>query len=144
MQDEVRRFDPEDVLATSARERVDSLLLVGDAFRRPLLAALESGEHDSSSLAIIVSRTAVISASIKEALLAKLPGPMIVDSIGSSESGQQGVHVSSKESAQSGRFTLTRGARVLSADMQRVLAPGQDELGWLAQRGRVPLGYLGD
>jgi acyl-CoA synthetase (AMP-forming)/AMP-acid ligase II len=144
MQNEVRRFDPEDVLATIARERVDNLLLVGDAFGRPLLAALESGKHDVSSLEMIVSSGAVLSASIKEALLAKLPRLVIVDSIGSSESGQQAVHLSSNESVQSGRFALTRSARVLSADLQRVLAPGQDELGWLAQRGRVPLGYLGD
>ena len=33
---------------------------------------------------------------------------------------------------------------VLSADMTRVLAPGDDEIGWLAQQGLVPLGYLDD
>jgi fatty-acyl-CoA synthase len=33
---------------------------------------------------------------------------------------------------------------IVSEDLRRVLGPGEDELGWLAQRGRVPLGYLGD
>ena len=33
---------------------------------------------------------------------------------------------------------------VLSGSLERVLQPGDDELGWLSQSGRVPLGYLGD
>jgi acyl-CoA synthetase (AMP-forming)/AMP-acid ligase II len=33
---------------------------------------------------------------------------------------------------------------VVSEDMTRVLLPGDDEVGWFAQQGRVPLGYLGD
>ena len=33
---------------------------------------------------------------------------------------------------------------MLSADRTRFLAPGEDEVGWTARRGRVPLGYLGD
>jgi fatty-acyl-CoA synthase len=34
---------------------------------------------------------------------------------------------------------------VLSDDRSRILTPDDgDELGWLAQRGHVPLGYLGD
>jgi fatty-acyl-CoA synthase len=144
IQDEVKRFDPDDVLRVIARERVDSLLLVGDAFGRPLLAALESGRHAVPSLKAITNSGAIMTAPIKEALLAKLPGLAIVDSIGSSESGQQGVNVSTQQGAQSGRFALTRSARVLSEDLSRVLAPEDDELGWLAQQGRVPLGYLGD
>jgi acyl-CoA synthetase (AMP-forming)/AMP-acid ligase II len=32
----------------------------------------------------------------------------------------------------------------VSADLSRVLAPGDDEMGWFAQKGRVPLGYFGD
>jgi fatty-acyl-CoA synthase len=33
---------------------------------------------------------------------------------------------------------------VLSQDRSRILEPGEDELGWTARRGRVPLGYIGD
>jgi 3-oxocholest-4-en-26-oate---CoA ligase len=32
----------------------------------------------------------------------------------------------------------------LSADLDRVLAPGDPEIGWLAKSGRLALGYLGD
>ncbi len=33
---------------------------------------------------------------------------------------------------------------MLSADRSRLLAAGDDEIGWTARRGRVPLGYLDD
>ncbi|MEL7206725.1 MAG: acyl-CoA synthetase, partial [Actinomycetota bacterium] len=41
-------------------------------------------------------------------------------------------------------FRPMKGATVVSAALDRVLAPGDDEMGWFAQEGRVPLGYLGD
>jgi fatty-acyl-CoA synthase len=48
-----------------------------------------------------------------------------------------------KDGASAG-FAPSPGATVLSADRSRVLEPGDDEIGWTARRGRVPLGYLGD
>jgi 3-oxocholest-4-en-26-oate---CoA ligase len=36
------------------------------------------------------------------------------------------------------------GNVVLSADLDRVLEPGDPEIGWLAKTGRLALGYLGD
>jgi fatty-acyl-CoA synthase len=33
---------------------------------------------------------------------------------------------------------------VLAPDLSRLAAPGDEELGWFAQTGRVPLGYSGD
>jgi 3-oxocholest-4-en-26-oate---CoA ligase len=41
-------------------------------------------------------------------------------------------------------FVPSAGAAVISADRSRFLAPGDDEIGWTARRGRVPLGYLHD
>jgi fatty-acyl-CoA synthase len=41
-------------------------------------------------------------------------------------------------------FTLTDDAGVLSDDRTRFLRAGDDEIGWTARRGRVPLGYLHD
>jgi fatty-acyl-CoA synthase len=144
IQDEVRRFDADDVLRVIARERVDNLLVVGDAFGRPLLDALERATQVPPTLAIVTNSGASMSWGVKDALLARLPGAMIVDGVGSSESGQQGVSVSKAGAAQAGRFALTHSARVLDAELKRVLGRGETEVGWLAQRGRVPLGYLGD
>ncbi|MDH5672466.1 MAG: acyl-CoA synthetase [Myxococcales bacterium] len=144
IQDEVRRFDPEDVLKVVARERVEGLLLVGDAFGRPLIEALEQSELELPSLRAVTNSGAPLSADLKQRWMRRIPGLMVVDAIGSSESGQQGVNVSAGGEAQTGKFALSHSARVLSADLSRVLGPGDDELGWLAQGGRVPLGYLGD
>jgi fatty-acyl-CoA synthase len=42
------------------------------------------------------------------------------------------------------RFPLGPTARLLSADRARFLQPGDDEIGWIARSGHVPLGYLDD
>ena len=70
---------------------------------------------------------------------------MIVDAVGASETGSQMSHVSAAGAKSStGRFTPGPSAAVVSADLSAVHEPGHDGDGWLAQRGRVPLGYLGD
>jgi acyl-CoA synthetase (AMP-forming)/AMP-acid ligase II len=51
---------------------------------------------------------------------------------------------SSRAQSASGRFAPNPGAVVVSEDMTRILSPGDDEIGWLAQQGLIPLGYLGD
>jgi 3-oxocholest-4-en-26-oate---CoA ligase len=43
IQDDVKRFDPADMLSVCQRERVNFLQIVGDAFGRPLLDELERG-----------------------------------------------------------------------------------------------------
>ena len=43
-----------------------------------------------------------------------------------------------------GTFTPGPAPACVAEDLDRVLEPGDDEVGWLAQHGRVPLGYLGD
>jgi fatty-acyl-CoA synthase len=43
-----------------------------------------------------------------------------------------------------GRFAGNTNTKVVSEDLTSVLAPGHEELGWLAEAGYVPLGYKGD
>jgi fatty-acyl-CoA synthase len=142
---ETRRLDPDELWSTAERERVTGLVIVGDAFARPLLDQLERRPYALDALGSIWSGGAVLSARSKQALLAALPGVRIVDVVGSSETGSQGEAVSrAGERVQSGGFAPRRGACVLSDDLARELEPGDSEIGWLAQQGRVPLGYLGD
>jgi fatty-acyl-CoA synthase len=139
------RLDPDDVLATAAREGVASLLIVGDAFARPLLDQLGQRSYDLSALRAIVTGGALLNATLKQELLERLPQVRILDTVGSSETGAQGQHVSSRESGvATGTFQPGADSCVLDADLTRVLPPGDAELGWFAKRGRVPLGYLGD
>jgi acyl-CoA synthetase (AMP-forming)/AMP-acid ligase II len=145
IQDDPARLDPHDVLDTVDRERATSLLIVGDAFARPLVDALRTGRHDGSGLRHLLTGGATLSAHVKEDLLALLPGLRIVDVLGSSETGRQGVHTSdAARGASTGTFEQSPTSVVLAADRDHVLAPGSPDLGWLAQTGRVPRGYLGD
>ena len=54
------------------------------------------------------------------------------------------MHSVSGDSTTAGRFGPGPGAVVVSEQLDAVLAPGHEGLGWLAQSGSVPLGYLGD
>ncbi len=144
IQDDPRRLDAEDILATVARHEVTSLLIVGDAFARPLVEALRAGEHHVPSLRFLLTGGAILSTVVKEELLALLPQLRIVDVLGSSETGRQGVNRSDAGRGAAAGFAPSRTAGVLAADLQRVLEPGDPELGWLTQTGRVPRGYLGD
>jgi acyl-CoA synthetase (AMP-forming)/AMP-acid ligase II len=145
IQDRPAHFDADDVLATIAREQVTRLLVVGDAFARPLLDELRGGRHEVACLKFLLSSGAALGEDLKRALLEELPSLTIVDALGASETGPQGHNVSTREAtARGGRFVPGPNACVLDEDLGRVLAPGHQGLGWFAQRGPVPLGYLGD
>ncbi|HEU4362246.1 MAG TPA: acyl-CoA synthetase [Mycobacterium sp.] len=138
------RFDANEAWALASRERVLSLSIVGDAFGRPLADALEAGDYDLSGLAVLFSGGAVLSAPLKRRFHDLLPNVTILDAGGSSETGPQMGQTSSRTQAVTGRFIPNPGAVVVSEDLTRILKPGDDEIGWLAQQGFVPLGYLGD
>ncbi|HEY8515306.1 MAG TPA: acyl-CoA synthetase [Candidatus Binatia bacterium] len=145
IQGETRRLDADDVWRTIERERVTSMLIVGDAFARPLVDALARGSYDVDSLRLIVSGGAPLSPTLKRALHELLPKVTLLDAVGSSETGRQGQSFSTRPSEiASGSFVPVPDNCVLSEDCSRVLGPGDVEIGWLAKTGRVPLGYLGD
>ncbi len=143
-------FDPDDVLRTISREQANMLLIVGDAFGRPLVdqleAAAEAGTpYDLSSLLMVASGGAPLNSTLKDRILAQLPTVMVMDAVGASETGSQMAHVSAAgQQATTGTFTPGPGAAIVSEDLTAVLEAGHAEVGWLAQEGRVPLGYLGD
>ena len=144
VQSQPERLDPADVWGLVERERLSFLLIVGDAFARPLLDGLTQADYDLSSLTVLLSGGAPLSAHLKEEFLRHLPTLMIVDGLGSSEAGGQLSHVSAGSGATTGTFPISPGNHVLSEYLDRELAPGDDELGWLAKSGNLALGYLGD
>jgi 3-oxocholest-4-en-26-oate---CoA ligase len=146
IQDDVVGLDADDIYRTIEREKVSMLLIVGDAFGRPLADQIEKkGDYDLSSLFAIISGGAPLNSTLKDRLLAALPGKMIIDAVGASETGTQMSSVSAQAGAAStGTFTPGPGAAMVSEDLTTILEAGHEEIGWLAQRGRVPLGYLGD
>jgi fatty-acyl-CoA synthase len=143
LHDDAAPFDARTILETVARERVNFMSIVGDAFASRLIEEMRARSYELDSLHTLATGGAVTSESCKEALLELLPRITIVDGYGASETGGMAYGASRREAKASG-FAPREGAAVLSADRQRFLAPGDDEIGWTARRGRVPLGYLGD
>jgi len=138
------RFDPAEALTQAKREAVASLTIVGDAFARPMLRELETGHHDLPALTSLITGGAAMNSRVMNGLLELLPQATIIEAVGSSETGAQMSQILSHPQESTGRFTPLPGAVVASKDMTRILSPGESEIGWLAQRGFVPLGYLGD
>jgi acyl-CoA synthetase (AMP-forming)/AMP-acid ligase II len=111
---------------------------------RPLIDELERGGHDASGLFVLTSGGASLNEALKARFLEQVPHAMVLDAVGSSETGAQMGHVSSKGSVSTGTFTPGAEATIVDASMTRVLGTDETETGWLAQRGHVPIGYLGD
>jgi 3-oxocholest-4-en-26-oate---CoA ligase len=140
----VDHFDAEDVVRTIERERVMTVTVVGDAMARPLVAAIEKGTADVSSLAVVANGGALLTPYLKQRLIEALPHALVIDGVGSSETGAQMHHMSMSGAVSTGTFNAGPDTFVAAEDLTAILPPGHDGMGWLAQRGYVPLGYKGD
>lgn len=141
-----RQLDIVELLDTVQERRVTELCIVGDAFCRPMVDALDAAPDrwDLGSLKAVSSSGMMWSQANKDRLLRHAPNAVLVDFLNSSEASGMGRAVSSRERpTQSARFRLGRNAFVLGAD-GRPLPPGSPEVGRIAVRGGVPLGYYGD
>ncbi|HEY7626550.1 MAG TPA: acyl-CoA synthetase [Ilumatobacteraceae bacterium] len=143
-----RTLDPHEVLRTTQARRVTSLVIVGDAFAKPLLAAMEEaadrGErYDLSSLVVILSSGVMWTTEVKEALLERIPQVLLFDAIGSTE-GSMGNQMSTRGgSTATAKFTQNPTTKVFTDDGREV-QPGSDEIGLVAAGGFVPIGYYKD
>jgi fatty-acyl-CoA synthase len=137
------RFDPRVVLVTAEREKVGMMTMVGDAYAAPLVSELRAGSYDLSSMFAVATGGAATNPKHQQALLELLPQITLINGYGSSETGNVGFG-RSQRGAEKDTFELREGALVLSDDYGRFLAPGEDEVGWVARAGRIPLGYFDD
>jgi fatty-acyl-CoA synthase len=143
-----RSFDPHELWSTVAREQVTQMAIVGDAFCKPMLAALRDaaaqGEpYDTSSLGLVISSGVMWSAEVKAELM-NLAGCICLDSLGSSEGVGFGNSMSTPGAeAKTAKFTIGGHAAVLRDDGTPV-EPGSGEIGVLALGGHIPLGYYKD
>jgi fatty-acyl-CoA synthase len=116
--------------------------IVGDAYATRLIDSLRAHDRDLASLQVLGTGGAAMGDHSKAALMDLLPQVTIMDTLSSSETGAMAQAPSSAGKAAA--FGLNATAAVLSEDRTRVLTPGDGEDGWIARRGRVPLGYLDD
>jgi fatty-acyl-CoA synthase len=142
---EKRGLDPIELWDTVSRERVDLLVIVGDAFARPMLRALDEnpGRWDASCLRTLVSSGAMFSLEVKQRLIAHLPQLAIADVLGATEGGMGNSIVHAGATAETARFRLNPTTRVFREDGCEV-KPGSGEIGMVANGGMVPLGYYKD
>jgi len=141
--DTSKKLDPQLVWQTAEREKAGMMTMVGDAYAGPLVAELRRGNYDLSSLAAIGTGGAATNLKYQQALLALLPQLTLINGYGSSETGNMGFG-NSHGDTRTDTFTLREGGLVLSEDYSHFLAPGEQEVGWAAREGRIPLGYFND
>jgi acyl-CoA synthetase (AMP-forming)/AMP-acid ligase II len=141
-----RHFDVVELLDTIEGERVKSMTIVGDAFARPILRALdaEPGRWDISSLRVIISSGVMWSKETKDGLLRHNDRLILVDTLGSSEAiGMATSATTAEASVASASFRLAGNTRVITEHGIDVV-PGSGETGLVAMSGPMPLGYYKD
>jgi fatty-acyl-CoA synthase len=140
-----RSLDPAELWSAVERERINLVVVVGDAFAKPLLRTLDEhpGRWELSCLEMMVSSGTMFSLEVKQALLKHIPELAIVDVLGSTEGGMGQSTVRKDASAETARFKLNPTTKVITEDGREVV-PGSGEVGLVANGGMVPLGYYKD
>jgi len=143
-----RSLDADELLRTMQAERVTNITIVGDAFAKPIVAAIDAAReagrpYDTSSLKMVISSGVMWTAEVKESLLDRIEQAVLVDAIGSTE-GSMGLSISMKGVPPStAKFDQMPTTKVFTED-GRPVTPGSDEVGMVAAGGNVPLGYYKD
>jgi fatty-acyl-CoA synthase len=139
------RLDVEAVWSAIERERVQVCTIVGDAFARPMLAALDAHPErwDLSSLRAITSSGVTWSPETKRGLLAHLPGITLIDSLGASEGIMTRTETRAADDIAPARFKASDRLVVVTDDGE-VAQPGDAKIGMLGVGGAIPLGYYKD
>ena len=141
-----RSFDAIELLDTVQQHRVNSISIVGDAFAKPILRALN--EHpdkwDITSLRVIISSGVMWSSETKAGLLEHNQRLIMIDSLGSSEAvGMASSTTTADGKADTAKFKLSPNTKVITEDGREVV-PGSGERGLVALRGRTSIGYYKD
>ncbi len=141
-----RRFDAAEMLDAIERNKIEGTAIVGDAFARPLVQALDDnpGRWDISSLIMMSSSGVMWSQELKRGLLNHNPEMMLRDALGSTEALSMGSSESTGSDAEkTARFTLSDAAVVIDDD-GNILEPGSGGGGRIAVSGNLPVGYYKD
>ena len=145
---ENRSLDPHELLETMQRHRATGIVIVGDAFAKPIIRALDEAAergtpYDTSSLTTIISSGVMWTAEVKEALLERIEQAVLIDAIGSTE-GSMGVSITMRGvPPATAKFNQMPTTKVFMEDGREV-RPGSGEIGLVAAGGNVPLGYYKD
>jgi acyl-CoA synthetase (AMP-forming)/AMP-acid ligase II len=137
-------LDPVRVWRTIEDEKVNLITVVGDAVVRPLVDAwVNDGPFDVSSLFSIGSGGAPLSPSLREQLMDLLPGVIVSDGFGSSETGAQGAQRLDKvdRTGAATAFKPYSSTAVIDEATRQPVEAGSGVVGRVALSGRIPIGY---
>ncbi|HEV3130384.1 MAG TPA: acyl-CoA synthetase [Acidimicrobiales bacterium] len=144
----VPKFDPHTVWRLVESEKANSIMITGDAMGKPLIEALDDPgvSYDLSSLLAVTSSAALFSSPVKDEFFNHLPNIVIVDAVGSSESGNNGMATVSKgdTAMKSGPTVSVLGNTVVFDEDMHLVAPGSGVIGKIARCGDIPVGYYND
>jgi len=143
-----KTFDPMEIWRTIASERVMATVIVGDAFARPMLDALDDAKArgetlDLSSLKIVISSGVIWSQGVKEKMLEWLDATLI-DGVGATE-GAMAMQLSRRgQTGAAAKFVPLADTRLFAED-GREIPKDSDEPGLIAAGGALlPAGYYKD
>ncbi len=141
------KFEPSEVWRLVEEEKVNSVMITGDAMGKPLVEALDTGaSYDLSSLLALTSSAALFSAPVKDQFFEHFPNLVIVDAVGSSESGNNGMATMTKgqTAMKSGPTVSVLGNTVVFDENLKPVEPGSGVIGKIARTGDIPVGYYND
>ena len=140
-------FDPDRLWREVESKKASSVVIVGDAFARPMLDSLNKASEDGNSYSIdslqtIISSGVMWSSEVKDGLL-KHKDMVLIDTMGSTEGGM-GSSISSRDNpAETAKFTINPGVVIID-DEGKEVTPGSGNRGKIGTSGLVPEGYYKD
>ena len=138
-------FDPAVAWDLIESEQVNIAVIVGNAMAAPLIDRYLEHPVDASSMMAFGSGGAVLSPAVKRRMREALPNVLVMDGFGSTETGVAGTDAGGAEDGKvtGAVFTMDEYTAVLDEQL-RPIEPGSDEIGKLARRGHIPIGYYQD
>ena len=139
-------FDAAELLDAVDRWRANRVIVVGDAFARPVLDALdaEPGRWDVSSVRLIVSSGVMWTQGVKEGLIRHMPLAVCQDNFSSSEAIGMGTSLTSAAgTVETAKFVVGARCRVLDDDDADVV-PGSGVTGRVVLAPPSPVEYHKD
>jgi acyl-CoA synthetase (AMP-forming)/AMP-acid ligase II len=142
------KFDPREVWELVGTEKVNSIMITGDAMGKPLVETLAESpdDFDLSTLLAVVSSAALFSSPVKDQFFEQLPDLYITDAVGSSEGGNNGLTVVTADNTamKSGPTVHLLGRTVVFDEDLELVEPGSGVIGKIARAGDIPQGYYND
>ena len=140
-------FDSDQLWDQVETKKATNIVIVGDAFAKPMLDALNraksnGNQYDISSVQVIISSGVMWSAEVKQGLL-EHHDMQLMDTMGSTEGGMGSSITTRDNPPATAKFVLNPGVIVL-ADDGEILEPGSKKIGLIGTSGLVPVGYYKD